>query len=164
MPLKDAPIRLAILEAIGKTRRGSKKITAMVRTKNPEIGSSKNRRIYQKEGFTLFVKPTKRRKATVSNPAYMPLSDNVEWGIDFMHDSLSNDRSMRSLSIFDPNNRICKGMFISYSLPATRLITFLERAVAEYGRPVAICTDNGPEFISKRFQLWLKDQNIHWEQ
>jgi putative transposase len=164
MPQKDAPIRLAIQEAIGKTRRGRKKIIAMVRRKNPEIGSSKIRRIYQKEGFALYMKPTKRRKAIVSNPAYMPLSENVEWGIDFMHDSLSNGRSIRSLNIIDPYNRVCKGMFISYSIPATRLITFLERAVQEYGKPVAIRTDNGPEFISKRFQLWLKNQSIHWEQ
>ena len=33
-----------------------------------------------------------------------------------------------------------------------------------YGKPLRIRTDNGPEFTSKRFQLWLKQQQIEWQQ
>ena len=39
----------------------------------------------------------------------------------------------------------------------------LEQSIESKGKPAAIRRDNGPEFISKRFQLWLKQNDIKWE-
>ncbi len=161
MPQKDKPISEAIRKVIGTKKRGRKKVIAMIQQKHPELGSSKIRRVYEQEGYALYTKPTKKRAQNPANPAFIPLKENVEWAIDFMHDSLANGRTIRSLNIIDPYNRICKGMFINYSMPASRVIEMLKRAIEAHGKPGSIRTDNGPEFISKKFQLWLKNNHIN---
>jgi putative transposase len=163
MPQKDATVREAIKAVIGTSRRGRKKVIAMVQRVHPHFSSSKIRRVYEKEGFALYVKPPRKRIKSAANPAYIPMKENMEWGIDFMHDSLYKGRQIRAFNIIDPYNRVCKGMFINHSMPASRIIELLQRAIEVYGKPGAIRSDNGPEFISKRFQLWLKDHQIKWE-
>lgn len=162
MPQKDEPVSTAIKNAIGTKRRGRKKVIAMLQRTHPYYSSSRIRRVYEQKGYALYSKPRKRRPQTKANPAFVPMQENHEWGIDFMHDVLVNGRQIRYLNIIDPYNRLCKGMFINYSIPSKRVIELLEIAIERYGRPALIRTDNGPEFISKRFQLWLKRKEIKW--
>lgn len=42
------------------------------------------------------------------------------------------------------------------------MTAFLDRLIERYGKPKRIRTDNGPEFTSKWFQLWLKQKGIAW--
>ncbi len=51
MLTKDAAVKEAILEVIGTSRIGRKKIVVKVQKKHPHLGASKIRRVYQKEGF-----------------------------------------------------------------------------------------------------------------
>ena len=162
MPLKDAPVSDAIKNVIGTRRRGRKKVIALIQRTNPDYGSSRIRRVYEQQGFPLYNKLTKKRSQTTANPAFMPLYENIEWGIDFMHDAIDKGRKIRSLNIIDPFNRMCKGMFINYSMPARRVIELLKIAIEDHGKPASIRTDNGPEFISKAFQLWLHNNGIKW--
>ena len=162
MPHKDEPVLQAIKSVMGTKRRGRKKVIAMVQRIHPDYSSSRIRRVYEQEGLALYSKPTKKRAQTKANPAFIPLEENAEWGIDFMHDALQNGRQIRSLNLIDPFNRVCKGVFIKYSIPAKRLIELMEIAIECYGKPDSLRTDNGPEFISKRFQLWMKEKGIKW--
>jgi putative transposase len=86
----------------------------------------------------------------------------VEWAIDFMSDSLTNGRSFRTLNVVDHYNRACLGIEIAYSLPARKVTAFLDTIIDFNGKPKRIRTDNGPEFTSKHFQLWLKNRGIEW--
>ena len=90
------------------------------------------------------------------------MESNIEWAIDFMHDSLVNGRTVRSFNIIDPYNRECKGIFIRHSIPSVRVIEFLEQAIERYGKPKAIRADNGPELMAKQFQIWLHNRQIAW--
>jgi putative transposase len=162
MPLKDQPIKAAIEQVIGSSKKGRKKVIKLIQRKNPQFGASKIRRVYEQNGFALMKKLKRRINNNPKNPATVPLKSNEEWAIDFMHDSLVNGRSIRSLNILDPYNRECKGIFIRYSLPSVRVIEFLERAIEQYGKPKFIRSDNGPEFISKQFQLWMHNNKIGW--
>lgn len=164
MPVKDEPVDTAIKSVIGTTQRGRKKVITMVQRIHPEFSSSKIRRVYEQKDYALYRKPTKKRYQISANPAFIPLKENCEWAIDFMHDTLENGRQIRSLNIIDPFNRMCKGMFINFSMPASRVIIMMERAIERYGKPASIRTDNGPEFISKKFQLWMKGNEIKWLQ
>jgi putative transposase len=163
MPQKDEPVLKAIKSAMGNDRRGRKKVIVLVQRKDPQYSSFKIRRVYEKAGYALQVKPSRKRTNSKSNPATLPTAKNEEWAIDFMSDALVNGRQIRSLNIIDPFNRNCNGMYIEHSIPARRLIELLQRSIEAYGKPAAIRTDNGPEFISKRFQLWLKDNHIRWQ-
>lgn len=161
MPVKDAPVKRAIEEVIGCRRKGRKKVIAMLK-RTHAFSSSKIRRVYQQNGYSLFQRPTKRTPKINAIPATVPLVANKEWAIDFMHDALANGRQIRSLNIIDPFNRECKGMFIKHSIPASRLIEAMEQTIEVHGQPEIIRTDGGPELISKRFQKWLHDKGIKW--
>lgn len=162
MPIKDQPIKEAIEKVIGSSRKGRKKVIKLVKKEHPEIGSSKIRRIYERNGFALMQKQKKRRFNNPKNKAVVPMESNIEWAIDFMHDSLVNGRTVRSFNIIDPYNRECKGIFIRHSIPSVRVIEFLEQAIERYGKPKAIRGDNGPELMAKQFQIWLHNRQIAW--
>lgn len=162
MPVKDAHLKKVIEEVIGCSRKGREKVIRLVQKKHPHIGSSKIRRVYEKEGFSLFKRLKRRVKHQPENPITIPLAANEEWGIDFMSDALENGRKFRTLNVIDHFNRSCKGISVAFNLPALKVTELIDRMIEAHGKPKRIRTDNGPEFRSKRFQLWLKERNIHW--
>jgi Transposase and inactivated derivatives len=162
MPSKDEPLRKAIAEVIGNSRKGRIKVIKLVQKSNPEMGSSRIRRVYEKEGFSLQKRLRRRMKDNPSNPLQIPLHKNEEWAMDFMSDSLVNGNRIRTLNVIDHYNRECKGIKVARNIPARVLIAILEIIIEKHGKPKRIRTDNGPEFRSKLFQLWLKANGIEW--
>lgn len=162
MPQKDAAVKDAIKEVMGTTRLGRRKIIVKVQKKHPHLSASKIRRVYEKEGFSLYKRMKKKRNDNPANPIEVPYAPNVEWAMDFMSDSLVNGRKFRTLNIIDQHNRKCLEIGINYSMPSKRVIETLERTIEEYGKPLGIRTDNGPEFTSRLFQNWLEKNSIEW--
>jgi len=162
MPAKDAVLKELISGVIGASRKGRNKVIVLLQRKNPQLSKSKIRRVYQKEGFSLFKRPRKRVANNPANPIIVPFSKNVEWAMDFMSDSLANGRRLRTLNIIDHFNRSCLGVEVEHSFPARRVTAILDRIIEEKGKPQIIRTDNGPEFTSKYFQLWLRERKIRW--
>lgn len=162
MPQKDALVKEAIESVIGTSRLGRKKVIVKVQKKYPQLGASKIRRVYEKEGFSLYKRMKKRRIDNPANPIEVPMGSNVEWAMDFMSDSLYNGKKFRTLNIIDQYNRKCLEIAISYSIPSRKVIEILQRTIDEYGKPKGIRTDNGPEFTSCLFQNWLEKNNIEW--
>ncbi|MCK6612053.1 MAG: IS3 family transposase [Bacteroidia bacterium] len=162
MPIKDKRIKEIIQKAIGTTRKGRVKVIKQVQKDYPELGVSKIRRVYEREGFSLSKKLRRRIKDNPKNPIQLPLAKNEEWAIDFMSDSLNSGRRIRTLNVIDHFNRECKGIEIAINLPARRVIEYLDILIERHGTPKRIRTDNGPEFRSKLFQCWLTKNNIEW--
>ena len=162
MPIKDARLVELISQVIGSSQRGRKKVIPLVLKKDPKQSAFRIRRVYTQSGYSLFKRPRKRIANNQPNPAQVPLMANEEWAIDFMYDSLVTGRAIRSLNIIDPFNRVCKGIYIKHSFAAKSLIESLEQAIEKHGKPKFIRTDNGPEFISKAFQLWMHKNGIKW--
>jgi len=162
MPQKDTEIKEAISSVIGNSRKGRMKVIKLVQKTNPELGSSRIRRVYERFGFSLFKRMKKRVVNNASNPIVIPTAKNEEWAMDFMSDVLSNDKKIRTLNVIDHYHRYCIGIHVRHNYPAIRVIETMERLIEEYGTPKRIRTDNGPEFTSKKFQKWLKERNIIW--
>lgn len=104
----------------------------------------------------------RKRFDNPANPIEIPLKPNVEWAMDFMSDALINGKKIRTLNIIDHYNRKCIGIEIAYSMPSSKVIQVLAKAIEKHGRPEGIRTDNGPEFISKELQGWLNNEHIQW--
>lgn len=162
MQLKDASIREAIESVMGKTKKGRNKIIRLVQREYPHLSSSKIRRVYVNEGFSLFKKPRLRMKNNPSNPIMIPLQRNEEWAIDFMSDVLANGRKLRTFNVIDHYNREGLGILNQQSIPAKKATAFLDRLLEAHGKPKRIRGDNGPEAMSKWFRLWLKRKGIKW--
>ena len=102
----------------------------------------------------------KRLPARVKQTLFQPEKINQVWSIDYMSDSLWDGRKFRLLNVIDDFNREILAIEADTSLPALRVIRVLENLKLTRGLPVMIRVDNGPEFISDKFDLWCKDHKI----
>lgn len=118
-------------------------------------------RIYCELSLNMRIKPKKRLKRDKPEPLRVPESRNECWSMDFMHDQLSDGRSIRLLNVIDDFNREAPAIEVDFSLPASRVVRTLEQLIEWKGKPVAIRCDNGPEYTGKVLMLCAhNDSNI----
>lgn len=80
--------------------------------------------------------------------------------MDFMHDTLSNGISFRSLNVIDDFNREVMTITMDTSLTSERVIRELDQLIGWRGAPQKIWVDNGPEFIADAMTQWAQDRAI----
>ena len=117
-------------------------------------------RIYCELELNLRIKPKKRLVREKPDELAQPQASNQMWSMDFMHDQLDDGRSFRLLNVIDDFNREGLGIETDFSLPSERVIRALEQIIEWRGKPKAIRCDNGPEYISRRIQIWAEKQGI----
>lgn len=110
-----------------------------------------HKRVYRVYTLMRLNMRNKRKKllpARVKAPLLCPIYPNVTWSLDFMHDTLASGKTLRTLNIIEDFNREVLSIAVDTSLPSQRVIRELETVVDWRGKPDAIRSDNGPEFIS----------------
>jgi putative transposase len=117
-------------------------------------------RVYTSMKLNIRRRAKKRLPERVKQPLTVPTAPNQTWSIDFMSDSLVDGRKFRLLNIMDDFNRESLAVEVDTSLPSLRVIRVLERLITDRGKPLAIRTDNGPEFISHQLQQWCEKNTI----
>lgn len=117
-------------------------------------------RIYCELSLNMRIKPKKRLNRDKPEPLTVPESSNECWSMDFMHDQLSDGRSVRLLNVIDDFNRAALAIEVDFSLPANRVVRTLERLIEWKGKPAAIRCDNGPEYTGKILTSWAARQKI----
>ena len=104
------------------------------------------------------------KKKRKRNPGgHVPLAAryaNHVWTYDFVHDSTMDGRKLRFLTLLDEHNR--RGLVAEprRSFTAQDVIEQLKQAIAIYGAPAYIRSDNGSEFIARAGKAWLKTEGI----
>ena len=83
--------------------------------------------------------------------------------MDFMHDQLSDGRSIRLFNVIDNFNRERLGIEVDFSLPSERVIRSLDQIIEWRGRLQIIRCDNGPEYVSGVTLAWAEKRGIHIE-
>jgi putative transposase len=117
-------------------------------------------RLYVQMRLNLRSKRKKRLPARVKEPMIYPIHPNTTWSIDFMHDTLVNGRSVRTLNVIDDFNREVLCIAVDHNLPSKRVVKELESLIEWRGKPERIRVDNGPEFIAQALQEWCKKRTI----
>lgn len=117
-------------------------------------------RIYRELELNLRIKPKRRIKRDKPDALSVPELINQVWSIDFMSDSLSNGRSIRTFNVLDDYNREGLAIDVDLSLPSSRVIRSLEQIIEWRGKPASIRCDNGPEYISQELTNWANKQKI----
>ena len=117
-------------------------------------------RIYLSMGLHLRRKRKKRLPAKVKEPLVLPIGPNITWSMDFMHDTLINDRKFRTLIIIDDYNREVLNITIDTSISSKRVIRELNTLIAWRGKPDHIRVDNGPEFIAQALEQYCYENTI----
>lgn len=108
----------------------------------------------------LRIKPRRRIKRDKPDALSVPLAPNQVWSIDFMSDSLTDGRTIRTFNVLDDYNREGLGIEVDQSLPSARVIKALERIMEWRGKPAAIRCDNGPEYVSQSLVNWANEHQI----
>jgi Transposase and inactivated derivatives len=120
-------------------------------------------RVYTQMRLNLRMKRKKRLPARIKVPLLSPIKPNITWSLDFMHDTLSTGKSVRSFNVIDDFNREVLAIAIDKSLPSARVIRELDQLIEWRGKPEKIRSDNGPEFISSNIEEWCLKNSITWE-
>ena len=117
-------------------------------------------RIYRELSLNLRIKPRKRLVRCKPQALAVPEQMNEVWSMDFMHDQLSDGRSIRPFNVIDDFNREGLCIDVDFSLPSERVIRSLDQVIEWRGTPTAIRCDNGPEYISTTTAEWAKKRGI----
>jgi putative transposase len=117
-------------------------------------------RIYRSLELNLRIRPRKRMAREKPEALAVPRALNEVWSMDFMHDQLSDGRSVRLFNVIDDFNREALAIDVDFSLPALRVIRSLDQVIEWRGKPAAIRCDNGPEYISGALLGWAETRRI----
>ncbi len=86
-------------------------------------------RIYRELEVNLRIKPRRRIKRDKPDALSVPKQINQVWSMDFMSDSLTDSRTLRTLNAIDDYNRECLTIDADLSLPSSRVIRALEQVI-----------------------------------
>lgn len=152
----DAEVIAALQElAFKHPSYGFRKLFAYIRRSGKDWNHKRVYRVYK------LLKLNRKRKGKRRLPARVRQQQvNQSWSMDFMSDSMVGNRKFRTFNVIDDCTREALAIEIDTSLSSKRIIRTLNRIIEQRGKPVMIRTDNGPEFTSKDFELWCKDQGI----
>jgi putative transposase len=117
-------------------------------------------RIYRDMNLKMRRKRKRRLPSRIKETLAVPNKLNETWSIDFMSDALESGRKFRVLNVMDDFNREALINEAYYSIPAERLVNSLKQLIQYRSKPKRIRTDNGPEFLSKKFVDFCNEQQI----
>ena len=155
----DSEIETAIRNA-SAFGEGFWKIFSRLRRNGETWNHKRVYRVYKSMRYNKRVKLKKRLPARVKQPLVTPDIPNHTWSIDFVSDTLECGRKFRVLNVLDDFDRSAVAQEISMSMPSEKVIKLLEKTIRVKGKPDNIRCDNGPEFISNKFQDWCKANDI----
>jgi putative transposase len=157
----DEELREQLLRlASRKPRWGFQKMFAYLKNQGRSWNHKRVRRVYRVLGLNLRVKPKKRLPVRDPQPLVAPAEANISWSLDFMHDSLANGRTIRTLNIIDEFNREGLWIEVDTSIPAARVVRVLDMLALWRGYPMQLRLDNGPELISQTLADWAAEHDV----
>jgi putative transposase len=160
--LESRRIRKEVLELSTKhPRYGYRRIRALMRREGFEVNGKRVARIRREEGIKVSKKQRRMRRLGISTAERQHAERPGQvWSWDFVTDQTENGSSFRILTLLDERTRQCLAIHPGWSIRAVDVITVIEAAIARYGVPEHLRSDNGPEFIASCMHDWLKAQEI----
>jgi transposase InsO family protein len=162
---RDEPkLRARILELVRlRPRFGYRQITRLLRREGFRVNFKRVYRIWRQEGLKVPKKKRKKRSLGVAaNGCYRLRATHANhvWSWDFIYDKTESGRTLKLFTIVDEYTRRCITLDVARSFKARDIINRLAELFAMYGKPEHIRSDNGPEFIAKSIQRWLKKLEV----
>jgi transposase InsO family protein len=144
---------------------------------HPRYGYRRIRRLRTKEGWTISRKQVQRirrcqglkvrpkpkkipRRGTSTGLPTQATHRHHVWTWDFIFDRTDNGGTLKMMTLLDEYTRQCLAIQVERPITAAQVLAVLEKAMAQYGIPDYIRSDNGPEFIATKVQQGLKDHQI----
>jgi putative transposase len=137
---------------------GCPRITALLQREGGPVNHKRVHRLWKLEGLQLpRRKPRKQRRGPKGEVVNRAEHYNHVWSYDFLEDRTESGSKLRILTVLDEYTRECLETQVERSIAAAKVIDTLEWLSLIRGLPDYIRSDNGPEFVAKAIQQWLKD-------
>lgn len=159
-PAEELRRRLREL-AVERPRYGYQRLWALLRREGWEVNHKRVYRLYVEEGLKLRKRRRRSRAQVEREPLPAPTGADERYSMDFMRDTLADDRVFRTLNIVDDYTRECLAIEVDTSLPGARVVRVLERLAAAGRRSLHIVVDNGPELVSKAVDQWAARSGVN---
>lgn len=142
-------------------RFGYRKIYYKLKEAGWKVGRERVRLIRKQEGLQVIKKQKKKRllgksTAQLSKAEY----PNHVWSYDIVSDQTACGKRFRCLTVIDEYTRYGLTIHAGRSITSGYVKRVLQELFALWGTPTCLKSDNGPEFIAKEIQCWLKQVGI----
>jgi transposase InsO family protein len=140
-------------------RYGYRKIAELLRNAGWVVNDKRVERIWRREGLKVPSKQPKRGRLWLADGSCVRLRaerPNHVWSYDFVEDRTHEGRKYRMLNIVDEFSHECLAIRIDRKLNSTAVIDVLSDLFILRGVPAYVRSDNGPEFVAKAVQDWIK--------
>jgi len=149
-------LRLRLKElAQARVRYGYRRLHVLLRREGWVVNAKRIYRLYKEEGLVIRPKTPKRKRSCRYRGERVEISTpNQTWAMDFMSDTLFDNRPYRILTVVDCHSREGLAIEPRQSFRAFHVVEALDRIVRERGKPKTIRCDNGPEFAGRVLDQW----------
>ena len=141
-------------------RYGSPRIWALLWREGRVINPKRVHRLWKKLGLQVRRRRKKKKIITGQGVPLKAQHPNHVWTWDFIHDTTSDGRSLKSLTMSDEFTREGLAIETQRRLPAAAAVAVLDKVISEHGAPEFLRSDNGPEFIAKKLKAYLQAKGI----
>lgn len=142
-------------------RYGYRRMHALLRKEGFRVNRKKVQRLWREEGLKVPQRPKRKRPRGKSSGLPVAATHvNHVWTWDFIHDRTEDGRALKTLTVMDEFSRFNVDLYAARSITASQVIEQLDMAMADYGKPGFIRSDNGPEFIAHAIEVHLKNCEI----
>jgi putative transposase len=154
-------LRGKIIEIAQVRRRfGYRRIHDLLRPEFPSVNHKRVYRLYTEASLTVRKRRKAKRPLSERVPLQLARSINEVWSMDFVSDSLANGRRIKCLTVADDFSHESVEIAVDYGISGHYVTPILDRAAVFRGYPLAVRTDNGPEFTSRAFMGWASGHGI----
>ncbi len=116
-------------------------------------------RIWRQEGLKVPAKQPKKSRLWLNDGSCVrlrPEHPNHVWSYDFVEARTHDGRKVRMLNVIDEFTRECLAIRVARKLKGVDVIDVLSDLFILRGVPGHVRSDNGPEFVAKAVQDWIR--------
>jgi len=142
-------------------RYGYRRVTALLRRAGQVVNPKRVQRVRRQACLQVGRPQRKLRRLGVSTAERQRAARaNQVWSWDFVADQTERGTRFRVLTLLDEHTRECLVAHADWSIRAADVIAVVEGAMARYGVPEHLRSDNGPEFVAAAVQDWLRAKRV----
>jgi len=146
-------------------RYGSERVYQELVNTGWRINFKRVHRIWKQEHMQVPQKQKRKRRIPGHSGngciRYRPKHKNHVWSYDFVTERTEDGRQLKLLVVIDEFTRECLAIEVGRLFKSRDVILTLQYLFAVRGAPQHIRSDNGPEFVAKQVQAWLKKASVN---
>ena len=146
--------------AHARRRFGYRRIHDLIRPEFPGVNHKRVYRLYKDANLAVRRRRKAKRPSSERLPLQLAQTINEVWSMDFVSDSLASGRRIKCLTVADDFSHECLEIAVDYGISGEYVTRILDRVAVFRGYPLAVRTDNRPEFTSRKFLAWTHAHGV----